>query len=60
MEMFYEDRRQATVFGTLVKYMMLVFLMHTLSADPLRTVLFKLEIQNAVLHVFLVIAIIFA
>lgn len=36
-----------------------IFLMHTLFAAPLRTVLFKLGIQNAVIHVILGIAISF-
>ena len=36
-----------------------IFLMHTLFAASLRTVLFKLGIQNAVIHVILGIAISF-
>lgn len=36
-----------------------IFLMHTLFAAPLRTVLFKLGIQNAIIHVVLGIAISF-
>ena len=59
MEKIYENRRQSAAFGTLAKYTMPIFLMHTLFAAPLRTVLFKLGIQNAVLHVILGIAISF-
>ena len=54
----YEDK-----FGNamrfLAEYTMPIFLMHTLFAAPLRTVLFKLGIQNAVIHVLLGIAISF-
>ena len=59
IEKYYENRSQSTVFGTLAKYTMPIFLMHTLFAAPLRTVLFKLGIQNAVIHVILGIAISF-
>lgn len=59
MEKIYENRRQSAAFGALAKYTMPIFLMHTLFAAPLRTVLFKLGIQNAVLHVILGIAISF-
>lgn len=55
----YENRGQSVVFGTLAKYTMPIFLMHTLFAAPLRTVLFKLGIQNAAIHVILGIAISF-
>ena len=55
----YENRGQSAAFGTLAKYTMPIFLMHTLFAAPLRTVLFKLGIQNAVIHVILGIAISF-
>ena len=37
-----------------------IFLMHTLFAAPLRTLLFKFGIENAVIHVTLGIAISFA
>ena len=40
-------------------YTMPIFLMHTLFAAPLRTLLFKLGIQNAVIHVVLGIGISF-
>lgn len=59
MEKIYENRMQSAAFGALAKYTMPIFLMHTLFAAPLRTVLFKLGIQNAVLHVILGIAISF-
>lgn len=59
IEKYYENRSQSTVFGTLAKYTMPIFLMHTLFAAPLRTVLFKLGIQNAVIHVIMGIAISF-
>lgn len=55
----YESRRQSVVFGILVKYTMPIFLMHTLFTAPLRTVLFELGIQNAVIHVVLGILISF-
>ena len=59
MEKIYENRGQTAAFGILAKYTMPIFLMHTLFAAPLRTVLFKLGIQNAVIHVILGIAISF-
>ena len=59
MVKIYENRGQSAAFGTLAKYTMPIFLMHTLFAAPLRTVLFKLGIQNAVIHVILGIAISF-
>lgn len=59
MEKIYENRRQSAAFGALAKYTMPIFLMHTLFAAPLRTVLFKLGIHNAIIHVVLGIAISF-
>lgn len=59
IEKIYENGKQSAVFGTLAKYTMPIFLMHTLFAAPLRIVLFKLGIQNAVIHVILGIAISF-
>ena len=53
MAKIYENRGQSAAFGTLAKYTMPIFLMHTLFAAPLRTVLFKVGIQNAVIHVIL-------
>ncbi|WP_270459646.1 acyltransferase family protein [Faecalitalea cylindroides] len=49
----YKKRKQTPVFGYLAKYTMPIFLMHTLFAAPLRTVLFKLGIQTASIHVVL-------
>ena len=59
MAKIYENRGQSAAFGTLAKYTMPIFLMHTLFAAPLRTVLFKVGIQNTVIHVVLGIAISF-
>ena len=47
----YKNRQQTLIFGYLAKYTMPIFLMHTLFAAPLRALLFKLGIQNAVIHV---------
>ena len=55
----FENRSQTKVFGVLAAYTMPIFLMHTLFAAPLRAVLFKMRIQNAVIHVILGIAISF-
>lgn len=44
----------------LAKYTMPIFLMHTLSAAPLRSVLMKVGIENAVVHVVLGLGISFA
>ena len=49
----YKNGKQTPVFGYLAKYTMPIFLMHTLFAAPLRTVLFKLGIQTASIHVVL-------
>lgn len=60
MAIIYENRGQSAAFGTLAKYTMPIFLMHTHCLQPpLRTVLFKLGIQNVVIHVILGIAISF-
>lgn len=59
MAKIYENRIQSAEFGILAKYTMPIFLMHTLFAAPLRTVLFKLGIQSAVIHVILGIVISF-
>lgn len=59
MATIYENRRQSVAFGILAKYTMQIFLMHTLFAAPLRTVLMKVGIQNAVIHVILGLAISF-
>lgn len=55
----YEHRKQSTSFCILAKYTMPIFLMHTLFAAPLRTMLFRVGIQNVVIHVILGIAISF-
>jgi peptidoglycan/LPS O-acetylase OafA/YrhL len=44
----------------LAKYTMPIFLMHTLFAAPLRSVLIKIGIENAVIHVVLGLVISFA
>ena len=44
----------------LAKYTMPIFLMHTLFAAPLRSVLMKVGIENAVIHVVLGLGISFA
>lgn len=56
---WYEGKNQSVLFGILAKYTMPIFLLHTLFAAPLRTVLFKLGIQNAAIQVILGIAISF-
>ena len=55
----FDNRRQSAVFGVLAKYTMPIFLMHTIFAASVRTVLFKLEIQDAAIHIVLGIAISF-
>ena len=55
----FKENRQNRAWGFLAGYTMPIFLMHTLFAAPLRTVLFKLGIQNAVIHVALGVAISF-
>lgn len=51
MEKLYASNRQTIVFGYLAKYTMPIFLMHTLFAAPLRTILFKLGVQNVEMHI---------
>ena len=55
----YNKREQNGFFGILSKYTMPIFLMHTLFAAPLRTVLFKLGIHGALIHLILGVAISF-
>ena len=55
----YEEKNQSVLFSILAKYTMPIFLMHTLFAAPLRTVLFKFGIHNEALHVVLGIVISF-
>ena len=59
MEKICENGRQTVALGILAKYTMPIFLMHTLFAATLRTVLVKIGIQNAMVHVILGIAISF-
>ena len=59
MMIVFESEKQLVVFRYLANYTMPIFLMHTLFAAPFRTVLFKLGIQNAAVHVVLGIAISF-
>lgn len=56
MEKLCESDRQSMVFGYLAEYTMPIFLMHTLFAAPIRTVLFKLGVQNVAAHIVLGIA----
>ena len=56
----YEDKNQPVLFGILAKYTMPIFLMHTLFAAPLRSILMKIGIENAVIHVVLGLGISFA
>ena len=55
----FKDGKQLPIFGYLAKYTPPIFLMHTLFAAPLRTLLFKIGLQNAILHVILGIVISF-
>lgn len=48
----HEDKSGKAI-GFLAKYTMPIFLMHTLFAAPLRSVLLKIGITNAVVHVLL-------
>lgn len=54
-----ESGNQNVVFAFLSKYTMPIFVMHTLFAAPLRSVLLKMEISNALIHVIGGIAISF-
>lgn len=55
----YESHEQNKVFGFMAQYTMPIFLMHTMFAAPMRTMLLKLGIQNAAIHVVLGLAISF-
>lgn len=55
----YENHEQNKVFGFMAQYTMPIFLMHTMFAAPMRTMLLKLGIQNAAIHVVLGLAISF-
>lgn len=48
------------VMGFLAKYTMPIFLMHTLFAAPLRSILLKIGVANPVIHVVLGLGISFA
>ena len=54
------EGKSGKVIGFLAKYTMPIFLMHTLFAAPLRSVLLKIGIINAVVHVILGLGISFA
>lgn len=56
----YIGEKWTKVFGLFAKYTMLIFVMHTLFAAPLRTVLFRMGVQNATVYVVLGIMISFA
>ena len=54
------ERKSGKVMGFLAKYTMPIFLLHTLFAAPLRSVLLKIGITNAEVHVVLGLGITFA
>ena len=54
------ERRLGRGVDFLAKYTMPIFLMHTLFAAPLRSILMKIGIENAVIHVVLGLGISFA
>lgn len=56
----FEEGVQSAPWGILAKYTMPVFLMHTLFAAPLRSVLLKLGVNNLIVHVVLGLCISFA
>lgn len=47
----FKDGKRSAIFGYLAQYTMPIFLMHTLFAAPIRAMLIKIGIQNAVVHV---------
>ena len=47
------EEKSGKVMGFLTKYTMSIFLMHTLFAAPMRSVLLKIGITNAAVHVAL-------
>lgn len=59
MIVIFKDRGQNPFFRVIAKYTMPIFLMHILFAAPLRIILLKLGIQNAVVHVVLGVGISF-
>ena len=54
------NRQQNKLFKFLSRYTMPIFLMHTLFAAPLRSVLLKVDISNSMIHVISGIMISFA
>ena len=54
------EEKSGKMMDFLAKYTMPIFLMHTLFAAPLRSVLIKIGIENAVIHVVLGLVISFA
>lgn len=54
------EEKSGKVMSFLAKYTMPIFLMHTLFAAPLRSVLLKIGVTNAVIHVVLGLGISFA
>ena len=54
------EERSGKMMGFLAKYTMPIFLMHTLFAAPLRSVLLKIGVTNAAIHVVLGLGISFA
>ena len=55
----YEKKSEAVLFGILAKYTLPIFLMHTIFAAGLRSILFRVGIQAAIIHVILGLAISF-
>lgn len=54
------EEKSGKAMGFLAKYTMPIFLMHTLFAAPLRSILLKIGVTNAVVHVVLGLGISFA
>lgn len=54
------EEKSGKAMGFLAKYTMPIFLMHTLFAAPLRSVLLKIGVTNAAIHVVLGLGISFA
>lgn len=54
------EEKFGKVMGFLAKYTMPIFLMHTLFATPLRSILLKIGVTNAAIHVVLGLGISFA
>ena len=55
----FRNNQQGKILGFLTKYTMPIYLMHTLFAAALRSLLFKLNIQTPIIHIILGIAISF-